>query len=97
MSATEKELRSVSGQEQGEVGAKIDDREGLLGLVALISLAIPALLIRILLPDLNPVILAGLGVAVYAVYLATLLSTLSRQANEEERTLQAAKARAYRE
>ena len=46
MSATEQELRIVSGQEQGEVRAKIDNREGLLGLVALISLAIPALLIE---------------------------------------------------
>lgn len=58
------------------------DQHGLLGLIALIGLAIPALLIRSLLPDLNPVFLAGLGSAVYLAYLGVMVVTLMRQAEQ---------------
>jgi drug/metabolite transporter (DMT)-like permease len=69
--------------EQVIMRQEVDDRQGLLGLLALISLAIPALLIRYLFPEINPVILGGLGVAVYAAYLSVLLMAVSRQAGNE--------------
>lgn len=62
----------------------VEGRQALLGLVALISLAIPALTIRYLLPDLNPLILAGVGMVAYTAYLAMLFIALSRQAEEEQ-------------
>ena len=43
------------------------------------TMFIPALLIRTLLPDLNPLILAGVGVAVYSAYLAVMIAALWRQ------------------
>jgi len=46
-----------------------NDRRGLIGLFTIFSLAFPALAIRYLYPDLNPLFLVGLGLAVYVFYL----------------------------
>ena len=59
------------------------DRRGLIAFLTLVSLAFPALGIRYLVPDLNPLFLAGLGVAVYGVYLG-LLAYYSFQSNDVE-------------
>ena len=63
----------------------VNDRKMLLGLGAIFVLAFLALAIRLLLPDLNPFILVGLGTTVYGVYLGSLLlSHLSRDKEIEE-------------
>jgi hypothetical protein len=59
------------------------DRRGLIGLLSLFGAALPALGIRFLFPDLNPLFLVGLGVAVYGVYLG-LLAYYSFQSNDDE-------------
>ena len=71
-------------ENQAAMQSRIDDRQGLLGLIALILLAIPALLIRYLFPDLDPMILAGLGLAVYSVYAGMMVLALSSRAGQEE-------------
>jgi hypothetical protein len=84
MSANSFETRELWLEEQSVAQGKADDRYGLLGLIALISLAIPALLIRNLFPDLKPLILAGLGVTVYTAYLAVMITILLRQGDQEQ-------------
>lgn len=64
--------------------SRIDDRQGLLGLLALISLAGPALLIRYLFPELNPLFLAAFGVAIYSLYLGLLVLAVSRHTGDDE-------------
>ena len=59
------------------------DRSGLFGMLALLSLALPALGIRYLLPDMNPLFLAALGGAVYAVYLAVLMRQMAQSVDME--------------
>lgn len=70
--------------DQEAVRETVEGRQALLGLVALVSLAIPALTIRHLLPDLNPLILAGVGMVAYMTYLAMLFIALSRQTEAEQ-------------
>jgi hypothetical protein len=84
MNANSFETREKWLQDQEMAQNKVDDRRGLLGFIALISLAIPALLIRALLPDLNPLILAGLGVVVYSAYLAVMVTFMLRQVKHEQ-------------
>lgn len=69
--------------EQMIVRQAVDDRQALIGLLALISLALPALLIRYLFPNIDPLVLASLGVALSATYLGMLLLTVIRQTKEE--------------
>jgi hypothetical protein len=56
----------------------VSDRSGLIGLLVLLSLAILALGIRYLFPDLNSIFLAGLGITVYGIYLGILVYISSR-------------------
>jgi hypothetical protein len=81
--------------ETGQDG--VADRHGLLGLVALISLAMPALLIRTLLPDLNPLILTALGLAVYVAYLVAMAAVLWRQAEQTNPSLETVPTTAIKE
>ena len=60
-----------------------NDRRGLIGLLTIFSLAFPALGIRYSYPDLNPLFLAGIGLAVYGAYLG-LLAYYSFQLNDVE-------------
>ena len=57
------------------------DHVGLVGLLSLFGAALPALGIRILFPNLNPIFLVGLGVFVYGTYLG-LLAYYSIQSND---------------
>jgi hypothetical protein len=97
MSANSFEIREQTTRDQEWAQGRVDNRQGLLGFIALISLAIPALLIRSLLPDLNPLILAGLGVAVYSAYLAVMIAALWRQDEQARSALQAAPVAADKE
>ena len=76
---------------------KAGDRRGALGLLALLSLAVPALLIRSLFPDLDPLLLAGLGVAVYSAYLGLMGVALLRQAEQKQTRPEAARVTAGEE
>lgn len=84
MSTSGYQLRDLNDENDELFRAESDDRHGLLGLMALLGLAIPALLIRSLFPDLSPVFLAGLGVAVYCAYLGLMGATLLRQAGQKQ-------------
>lgn len=86
-------LNDVENRGDDTSRQKIDDRQGLFGLIALISLAIPVLLARNLLPDLNPIILAGFGIAIYALYLVLMMLMISRQADDSELTPEPAPVR----
>jgi hypothetical protein len=63
----------------------------------LVSLAIPALLIRNLFPDLDPLLLAGFGVAIYSAYLVVMIAVLWRQETEAQSTVRVAPARVEQE
>ena len=65
-----------------------NDRQMFIGLLALLSLALPAVAIRSLLPDLNPIVLAGTGLALYAAYLAWLYRMHLAQSTEEQSSLE---------
>lgn len=67
-----------------------DDRETLIIFLAILGLALPALAIRNLFPDLNPLLLAGLGITVYGVYLGWFLWTNQLLSAEKEVSRQSA-------
>jgi len=83
MNKGENETSYADDGERDMMRQEIGDRQALIGLLALIGLALPALLIRYLFPNLNPVVLAGLGVAAYATYLGLLLTSVSQQIDKE--------------
>ncbi len=97
MNANSFEAQNVVYQDQETVREKSDDRHGLMGFIALLSLAIPALLIRNLFPDMNPLMLAGLGVTVYVAYLGLMIAVLLRQAEHEQTRPEAVPATTNRE
>jgi len=80
---------SVGSQQQMESYTQqlSNDRSGRIGLLALLALAFPALGIRYLFPGLNPMLLAGLGISIYVIYLG-LLAYHSVQSNDAEPALE---------
>lgn len=66
---------------------KSDDREMFFGFLALLSLAFPALAIRALLPDLNPLLLVGIGLLIYFAYFAWLLRLHAQRSVQEQLSL----------
>lgn len=82
----------VNNQERDVAAQAIDNRSAMIGLLALLVLAFPALLIRSLFPDLNPLFLAGLGIVTYGSYLTVLMFKQSEQVQGMERWLQPARA-----
>ena len=94
MNSSEHETELVNDQERDGADQTVDNRSAMIGLLALLSLAFPALLIRNLFPDLNPLFLAGLGVITYGIYLTWLLFRQSEQAREMESSLEPAKVKA---
>ena len=94
MNSSEHEAQLVNNREQDDAGQTIDNRSAMIGLLALLSLAFPALLIRTLFPDLNPLFLAGLGIITYGSYLVILLHKQSEQLQEMESSLEPVAAKA---
>ena len=94
MYGNENENGPVINQEEDGAGQIIDNRSAMIGLVALLSLAFPALLIRTLFPDLNPLFLAGLGIVTYGSYLTVLMLRQSKQGQEMESSLKLARVKA---
>ena len=66
---------------------KLDDRETLLGFLSLLSLALPALAIRALLPELNPLFLVVIGLVIYSAYIAWLFRMHAARSIEEQTSL----------
>jgi len=87
MSSQRNETLGTDQQIEGHTQQISDDRSGLIGFLALLGLAFPALGIRYLFPSLNPMLLAGLGIAVYGVYLG-LLAYHTVQSNDVELALE---------
>ena len=85
----------VNNQVQDGAGQTTDNRSAMIGLLALLSLAFPALLIRTLFPDLNPLFLAGLGVVTYGSYLTVLMLKQTEQVQEMESSLEFASTKAH--
>jgi hypothetical protein len=83
MSPQRNESLDTYQQLEGHTQQSSNDRSGLIGLLALLGIAFPALGIRYLFPSLNPMLLAGLGIAVYGVYLG-LLAHHSVNSNDPE-------------
>lgn len=75
-------------QEQPPFQREVDDREMLLGFLALLSLALPALAIRTLLPDLNPFLLAGIGIIAYGAYLGWMFRAVLVQSTVEQAAME---------
>ena len=87
MSLQRNESLGMHQQIDGDTQPIGNDRSGLFGLLALLGLAFPALGIRYLFPDLNPLFLAGFGIAVYGVYLG-LQAYLTIQTGDPELALE---------
>jgi hypothetical protein len=87
MSSHRNESLDTDQHSESRAGQNGNDRSGALGFLALLGLAFPALGIRYLLPDLNPLLLAGLGLAVYSIYLGMLIHYMA-QAEDAESALE---------
>jgi hypothetical protein len=81
-------------REQESIQKDMNDREMLLLFLALLSLALPALAIRVAFPDLNPLFLAGLGLMLYGVYLGWFLRANQLLSVVEEAPLETSKVKA---
>ena len=84
----------VNDQEQDGEGQTIDNRSAMIGLLALLSLAFPALLIRTLFPDLDPLFLAGIGLVTYGSYLTILMLKQTERVQQMESSLEFASTKA---
>ena len=88
MSLRFKEFDKAPQRERGLNHKSVDERKMLLGIGAIFAMAFLALGIRLLLPNLNPFILVGLGATVYGVYLGTLFLSHLSQAKDTEDSLE---------
>jgi hypothetical protein len=81
-------------QEQVSTQKDMSEREVRLIFLALLGLALPAWAIRVVFPDLNPLLLAGLGLALYGVYLGWFLRSNNLLPVMEEASLETVKVKA---
>ena len=85
MSLIRKEAETLRSENRARTEQGIDDRSAFLGLLAILSLAVPALVIRNLFPELNPLYLVGLGAITYSTYAFMLVLAYKARAREVEK------------
>ena len=71
---TKTDETSIREQEKQILGRQhVENRQMVIGLLTIITLAFLVLVVRNILIDLNPSILIGLGIATYGIYLGTVI------------------------